>query len=121
VRPARALVAALVGAAALAGCGGATHPRPRLTAAAPDVAQRLMQQRLRAKQLEYTWLACIALRRTYRHVAITRCNVGFGIDPHVEAYCVVLRRGALVTNHEDPSIPCRHDDAGWEQTTMTTS
>ena len=59
--------------------------------------------------------------RSYRHVAITRCNVGFGIDPHVEAYCVLLKAGTLETNHEDPSIPCKHDDAGWDQTTITTS
>jgi hypothetical protein len=80
-----------------------------------------MEQRLHAKQLDYTWLACIALRRAYRHVGITRCNVGFGIDPHVEAYCVVLKDGTLATNHEDPSIPCKHDDAGSDQTTLTTS
>ena len=80
-----------------------------------------MEQRLHAKQLNYTWLACISLRRSYHHVGITRCNVGFGIDPHVEAYCVLLKNGRLDTNHEDPSIPCKHDDAGWDQTTIATS
>lgn len=80
-----------------------------------------MAERLHAKSLDYTWLACIALPRTYQHVAVTRCNVGFGIDPHVEAYCVVLKNGKLDTNHEDSSIPCRHDDAGWDKTTITTS
>jgi hypothetical protein len=40
-----------------------------------------------------------------------RCNVDFG-DPHIEAYCSVLVNGRLVTDHDDASIPCRHDDAG---------
>jgi hypothetical protein len=115
------VVAALAAACLVVSCGGASQPSPRLTAAAPEVARRLMEQRLHAKQLDYTWLACISLRRSYRHVGITRCNVGFGIDPHVEAYCVVLKDGTLDTNHEDPSIPCKHDDAGWDQTTITTS
>jgi hypothetical protein len=105
----------------LAGCGGAEQHRAGVSVAPPKVARELMQQRLRAKSLDYTWLACIALRRTYEHVAITRCNVGFGIDPHVEAYCVVLKNGRLATNHEDLSIPCRHDNAGSNKTTITTS
>lgn len=115
------LVAPLAAGALLVGCGSVSQRSPRLSAASPDVARRLMEQRLHAKQLDYTWLACIALRRSYRHVGITRCNVGFGIDPHVEAYCVLLKAGTLETNHEDPSIPCKHDDAGWDQTTITTS
>jgi hypothetical protein len=121
VRPTLAVVATLAPAALLVGCGSGSQPSPRLRAAAPEVARRLMEQRLHAEQLDYTWLACIALGRSYRRVGITRCNVGFGIDPHVEAYCVVLKDGTLATNHEDPSIPCQHDDAGWDQTTITTS
>lgn len=108
----------------LAGCGGgvSTASSPaRLTEAQPPVAKRLMKQRLEAKHLDYTWLACVKVGRTYRDVPITRCNVGFGIDPHVEAYCVVLESGVLVTNHERPAIPCRHDDAGWDGTTITSS
>jgi hypothetical protein len=71
-----------------------------------------MVSRLKAAQLDYTWIACIRVGRTYRGVPITRCNVGFGIDPHVEAYCIVLRDGRLLTSHEERSIPCHHDDAG---------
>jgi hypothetical protein len=108
----------------LAGCGGgaaSTVSSPaKLTEAKPAVAKRLMKQRLEAKHLDYTWLACVKVGRTYRDVPITRCNVGFGIDPHVEAYCVVLRKGALVTSHENAKIPCKHDDAGWDHTTITT-
>lgn len=105
----------------LPGCAGLSQQSVHVSAAPPELARKLMSQRLHAESLDYTWLACVALRRTYRHVGITRCNVGFGIDPHVEAYCVVLRDGRLATNHEDLSIPCRHDDAGWDKTTITTS
>ena len=118
----RAVIAVVAATCGLAGCGGASQQHTSsLSAAAPAVAKRLMQQRLHAKQLDYTWLACIALKRTYHDIPITRCNVGFGIDPHVEAYCVVLKDRVLETNHEYPSIPCKHDDAGWNGTAITTS
>jgi len=115
-----AVAAVALAAVALiaAGCGRSS---PTLRAASPHLARQLMTQRLKTKQLNYTWLACIALPRTWRHIRITRCNVGFGIDPHIEAYCVVLRNGALLTNFEEPSIPCRHDDAGIGRTTITTN
>jgi hypothetical protein len=108
----------VLAAGLLAGCGGSTAS---VAAVSPGVAKRLMVQRLRTKQLDYTWLACVALPRTYETVRITRCNVGFGIDPHVEAYCVVLRAGKLLTNHEEAAIPCRHDDVGIDRSTITTS
>jgi hypothetical protein len=114
-----ALVAAVVSLIA-AGCGS-SGSAATFKPAPPGVAKQLMARRLHAKQLDYTWLACISLPRTWRGIPLTRCNVGFGIDPHVEAYCVVLRNGALLTNHEDASIPCRHDDAGWNGTTITSS
>lgn len=113
----RGLVIVLA-AGALAGCGGSAAS---VTAVPPPVAKKLMVERLRTKHLDYTWLACIALPRTYRSVPITRCNVGFGIDPHVEAYCVVMRDGKMVSNHEDASIPCRHDDVGIDNSQITTS
>jgi hypothetical protein len=117
----RRRLALLIGVVVLlAGCGGGSAEAPKLTEAQPAVAKRLMRQRLEAKHLDYTWLACVKVGRTYLDVPITRCNVGFGIDPHVEAYCVVLREGALVTSHENAKIPCKHDDAGWDHTTITT-
>jgi hypothetical protein len=109
---------ALCAVAALAGCGGSSAT---LSAAPPAVAKRLLVDRLHAKQLVFRWVACVGVGRTYRHVPITRCNVDFGVDPHVEAYCLLLRNGKLVTNHDDASIPCRHDDAGWDGTTIVTS
>ncbi|MBX6367755.1 MAG: hypothetical protein IRZ04_07225 [Rhodospirillales bacterium] len=111
--------AGLVSVLAAAGCGGISAAAPKLTEAKPAVAKRLMVERLRAKHVDYTWLACVSVGRRYRHVPITRCNVGFGIDPHVEAYCVVLEDGRLVTSHEDARIPCKHDDAGSDGTTIT--
>jgi hypothetical protein len=69
--------------------------------------------RLKQKQLTFRWVACVSNGRTYRHLPIVRCNVDFGMDPHVEAYCAVLDRGRLVTNHEDGAIPCGHDNAGF--------
>jgi hypothetical protein len=116
--------AALLAAAALAalllpaGCGGGS---PRLQAASPGVAKRLMTARLNAKHLDYRWVACVRVGRTYTHVPITRCNVNFGIDPHIEAYCLLLKDGKLVTSHDDPAIPCAHDDAGWDRTTIVHS
>jgi hypothetical protein len=116
VRPAAATVAL---ALLLAGCGGASASG--LAEAKPPVAKRLLERRLEAQQLDYRWVACVRVGRTYRGVPLTRCNVDFGIDPHVEAYCVLLDHGRLVTDHEDVSIPCRHDDAGWDRTTIVAS
>jgi hypothetical protein len=106
----------------VAGCGGSSHKAaPKLKSAPPALAKRLLTKQLNAKQLDYKWVACVAIGRSYKHVAITRCNVDFGIDPHVEGYCVLLKDGRLATNHQDPAIPCKHDDAGWDKTTVITS
>lgn len=112
-------LATLAGASlVLAGCGAASAT---VEPVSPEAAKKLMVQRLRAKQLDYTWLACVALPRTYKNARITRCNVGFGIDPHVEAYCVVMQDGAFTTNREEPAIPCYHDDVGIDESTITSS
>jgi hypothetical protein len=108
----RALVA---GCAALAltatGCGSTT-PAAAPASATPAQAKRLLAARLRAKQLDFRWVACIRSGRSYRGARIVRCNVNFG-DPHIEAYCSVLVSGRLVTDHDDGAIPCRRDEAGW--------
>jgi hypothetical protein len=101
----------------LAGCGGSSTS-PRLRAAGPEVAKRLLTERLNAKQLHFRWVACVRVGRTYERVEITRCNVNFG-DPHVEGYCVLLQDGKFVTDHDDTAIPCRHDDAGWDAPIVT--
>jgi hypothetical protein len=94
-------------AALLAGCGGTSAKKPPI-----DQIKSELVARLRTKQLNYRWVVCIANGRSFRGQPIVRCNVNFG-DPHVEAYCSVLVRGHLVTNFDDPAIPCGHDDAGF--------
>jgi hypothetical protein len=112
--------ALVVAVAVLAGCGGSKHSTaPTLKSAPPALAKRLLTKQLDAKRLDYKWVACVRVGRSYKHVPITRCNVDFGIDPHVEGYCVLLKDGRLATNHQDPRIPCKHDDAGWDGTSIS--
>ena len=109
---------AVVIAAALAvaaGCGGRSA---KLESASPAVAKTLMTTRLKANQLDYRWVACVRVGRKYTDVPITRCNVNFG-DPHIQAYCSVLRGDRLVTQYDDAAIPCGHDDAGWRAPVKT--
>ena len=108
-------VAALV--VLLAGCGGGSSAK--LVEAPPPLAKKLMTKRLAAAHLDYKWVACVSVGRTYHHVPITRCNVDFGIDPHVEAYCAVFSDGRLETNFQDRAIPCGHDNAGYQATVVT--
>jgi hypothetical protein len=110
----------LLVALVMAGCGGSGTGSSALTAASPLVAKQLLIRQLEAKKLDYTWIACIRNGRSFRSVPITRCNVGFGIDPHVEAYCIVLKGGELVSNFSDPAIPCGHDNAGVAGNTIVT-
>jgi len=115
----RAAVLVVALALLVAGCGSSHGAAPKLESAPPALAKRLLTKQLNEKQLNYTWVACVRVGRSYEHVPITRCNVDYGIDPHVEGYCVLLKDGRLATNHEDPAIPCKHDDAGWDRTTVT--
>jgi hypothetical protein len=69
--------------------------------------------RLNQEALTYRWVACVRNGRRYKGLPIVRCNVNFGMDPHVEAYCTVFEDGKLVTNHENKAIPCGHDNAGF--------
>jgi hypothetical protein len=74
--------------------------------------KRQLAERLHQELLAPSWIACVPSGRRYRGARVIRCNVNFG-DPHIEAYCSVLRGNRLVTNKDDPSIPCGHDDKGW--------
>jgi hypothetical protein len=100
----------------LAGCGA--NDQATLREATPAVAKRLLTARLQAKHLDFRWVACVRVGRTYKHVPVTRCNVNFG-DPHIEGYCLLLENGRVVTDHDEPAIPCRHDDAGWDAQIVT--
>ncbi len=75
--------------------------------------------RLRAQQLNYHWVVCVRTPHRFGGVRVVRCNVDFGIDPHVEAYCSVLRGGHLLTSEQDRAIPCGHDNAGFSDPVVT--
>jgi hypothetical protein len=95
-----------------AGCGGSSSVQQALQPDLRTVKKALVAE-LERKQLTFRWVACVRNGRVYRHQPIVRCNVNFGMDPHVEAYCAVFEGGRLVTNHENDAIPCGHDDAGF--------
>ena len=106
MRRAAALLLVLVAA----GCGSSatkTTAQPKIE----DVKNALVA-RLKQQALTFRWVVCVRNGRHYRGMAIVRCNVNFGMDPHVEAYCSVLDHGRLVTNHENKAITCSHDNAG---------
>jgi hypothetical protein len=89
----------------LVGCGGGSAT---YRAATLPEAKKLMIDYLDGKQLTYHWVACLRTGRSFHDAAIIRCNVNFG-DPHIEAYCIVLRDGKFESDHQDPAIPCHRD------------
>ena len=103
----RLAIGALFGAVLLAGCGG--NGASTYSATTPSDAKKLMIDYLDGKQLTYHWVACLRSGRTFHGAAIVRCNVNFG-DPHIEAYCIVLKHGKVYTDHQDPAIPCQRDN-----------
>jgi hypothetical protein len=82
------------------------------------VIRRQLIERLHHLSLKPRWVACIPSGMRFERAAVIRCNVNFG-DPHIEAFCSVLRDGRLVTNGEDAAIPCGHDNAGWRAPVRT--
>jgi hypothetical protein len=95
------------------GAAGTSAAHVGLSTASLATFRSAMINRLRAEQLDYRWVACVRSGRRFEGVPVVRCNVDFGIDPHVQAYCSVLRRGRLLTSEEDPAIPCGADNAGY--------
>ena len=95
-----------------AGCGGSGNVKPASAAQIRTIRTSLVT-RLNKEGLTFHWVVCVRNGRVYRQLPIVRCNVNFGMDPHVEAYCSVLDHGRLVTNHDDKAIPCAHDNAGF--------
>lgn len=75
--------------------------------------------RLHTERLNYNWVVCVRTPHQFRGVGVVRCNVDFGIDPHVEAYCSVLRGGRLLTSEQDSAIPCGHDNSGFSDPVVT--
>jgi len=100
----------------LAGCGSSNSSSYR--AATVPQAKQLMIDYLGSKHLAYHWVACLHSGRSFEGAAIVRCNVNFG-DPHIEAYCIVLREGKLYSDHQDPKIPCQRDNRAPPATTVT--
>jgi hypothetical protein len=82
------------------------------TSASPAVFKRALIAKLGAQHADFQWINCVRNGRRYEGVAVVRCNVEFG-EPHVEAYCSVLRGGRLLTSQDDPAIPCAPDDVGF--------
>lgn len=102
------LVAATAAVVLLVAGGGAS---PRVTTGSPALFRSMLEARLTRLGDNYHWVACIPNGRFFEGVRIVRCNVDFG-EPHIEAFCSVLRGGQLLTSQEDPAIPCGHDNAG---------
>jgi hypothetical protein len=80
--------------------------------------KRQLAARLQRRLLQPHWIACVPSGRRFRGAAVIRCNVNFG-DPHIQAYCSVLRGDRLVTQYDDSKIPCGHDNAGWSAPVQT--
>ena len=77
---------------------------------APAIERRL-RERFDAQHLNYRYVVCVPNGRRFGGRAVVRCNVNFNA-PHIEVYCAVLHDERLLTNHEDPAVPCPRDDAG---------
>jgi hypothetical protein len=111
----KAAIGAFLVAPLLAGCGGSSTAYEATT---PPEAKKLMIDYLDGKHLSYHWVACLQSGRSFHGAAIVRCNVNFG-DPHIEAYCIVLREGKLYSDHDDRAIPCQRDNRAPPATIVT--
>jgi len=75
---------------------------------------------LHSKHLRYQWVACVRTNHRFQGANVVRCNVNFGIDPHIVAYCTVFRGTVAVTQFQNAAIPCGPDLSG-PQFTITSS
>jgi len=117
-----ALLAVAATALAVAHRGGSNRTvvaTGRVTTAPLARFHTALAARLQSDQLNWSWISCVHSGRSFHGVAVVRCNVDFGIDPHVEAYCLVFRDGRLLTNFDDAAIPCGHDNAGYAAAVTT--
>jgi hypothetical protein len=108
---AAAVAAALLATRSSDGANAVSTPSPRVIRAA-------LLSRLNAQHLTYRWVVCVPTGRLFHHRGVIRCNVNFG-DPHIEAYCAIMERKRLVTNHETAGFSCPPDVRGWTATTVT--
>ena len=109
-------VCAAMGAVACAAVGGGSAgvsaAGDAIATESPAMFRAAVIARMRAEHLNYRWVACVPSGKRFSGVRVVRCNVDFG-EPHIVAYCSVLRGGRLLTSQDDPAIPCGHDDAGY--------
>jgi hypothetical protein len=84
----------------------------------PLLVRSALISRLETEHLTYRWVVCVPTGRAFRRQGVVRCNVNFG-DPHIEAYCAIVDRGRLLTDHETPSFDCPPDLRGWTTTIVT--
>jgi hypothetical protein len=96
--------------------GGASGSGVRVSTESPAMFRTAVIARMHAEHLDYRWVACVPTGGRFDGVRVVRCNVDFGMDPHVVAYCSVLRGAHLLTSQQDPKIPCGHDNAGYSAT-----
>jgi hypothetical protein len=118
---AAAAVCLAIGAGAYAvadGSAGASVPPHKITTESPAAFRAAVIDRMRREHLDYRWVACVPTPHRFRGVRVVRCNVDFG-EPHIVAYCSVLRGGRVLTSEDDPAIPCGHDDAGFSDPVVT--
>jgi hypothetical protein len=94
------------------GDAGASAQTGAITTASPATFRAGLIAHLRAEHLDYHWVVCVRTPHVFHGVPVVRCNVDFG-EPHIQAYCSVLRGGRLLTNYQDPAIPCGHDNSGF--------
>jgi hypothetical protein len=100
----RAAAAGLALAAVLAaGCGGGAERPPPV---GPAGAEAALGARLRERDLSFRWVRCVDGGRRREGAVVWRCTVNFG-QPHLPAYCVLVRDGRAVTQVEDPTLRCR--------------
>ena len=117
-------VAICVGAGAVAyaltgpGGSGTSAQAGTISTEDPAAFRTAVIARLRSENLDFHWVVCVRTPHRYRGVRVVRCNVDFG-EPHIVAYCSVLRRGRLLTSEQEPSIPCGHDNAGYSDPVVT--
>ena len=110
------VICAAAGAAAYAVTAGGGSRAPtaagRVSTESTTAFRSAVMERLRTAHLDYRWVVCVRTPHRFAHVRVVRCNVDFG-EPHITAFCSVLRGGRLLTSEQDSAIPCGHDNAGF--------
>lgn len=122
-RRAATSVIAICAAVGAVGCGtasggGASTNSHRISTESTAAFRKAVVAHLRAHHLDYRWVVCVRTTHRFAGVPIVRCNVDFG-EPHIMAYCSVLRGGHLLTSEDDSAIPCGHDNAGYSDPVVT--